>query len=352
MWKVDDRDMDEQQTSILDIKQRSPKNPTTHPAQPATRFGSKGKQLRLSLVLESVGKTALTTVLTVLVEGHEDTSTTGRGRALAAKTLDLEVTVDLVVLQDSKLDLPVLVLDLLGGSVGLLLALLGTTAKTEDQVDVGLLGDTVGGKSGGILKGLAREDETLLLGGEAGLGRDLGLGSGDGGRSLDEKSLKQARNERNIPQRRGCRYGQHERRSALLVGRFLSSCFDASSRAHVERAKNKHYTSCRRIPTAYIQLFSHLQSLNKTHNGLLLRMSLAFAFTRERLLMHAAQLPICCQVTDQNPCRIKIVGPTLGFIIGICAAIICWPLVKCRIVRVYLLYARFRKQAVWVSSEH
>ncbi|BFZ59147.1 hypothetical protein YB2330_000151 [Saitoella coloradoensis] len=37
-------------------------------------------------------------------------------------------------------------------------------------------------------------------------------------------------------------------------------------------------------------------------------------------------LPICCQMTDQNPCRIKIVGPTLGFIIGICAAIICWPL--------------------------
>ncbi|RMY85068.1 hypothetical protein D0861_06641 [Hortaea werneckii] len=37
-------------------------------------------------------------------------------------------------------------------------------------------------------------------------------------------------------------------------------------------------------------------------------------------------LPVCIQCgTNQNPCHIKIVGPTLGFIVGVCMAIICWP---------------------------
>lgn len=33
-------------------------------------------------------------------------------------------------------------------------------------------------------------------------------------------------------------------------------------------------------------------------------------------------LPICIQCgTDQNPCHVKIVGPTLGFLIGIVMAV-------------------------------
>lgn len=35
----------------------------------------------------------------------------------------------------------------------------------------------------------------------------------------------------------------------------------------------------------------------------------------------------CSQVgSHDNPCRIKIIGPTLGFIVGVVAAVICWPL--------------------------
>ena len=48
-------------------------------------------------------------------------------RALAAQTLDLAVTVNLVVLQDGEFGLLPLVLDLLRGGVDLLLALLTTT---------------------------------------------------------------------------------------------------------------------------------------------------------------------------------------------------------------------------------
>jgi hypothetical protein len=49
------------------------------------------------------------------VPAHEDTSTTGRLRALPSETLDATLRVDLVVLQDGHLDLLALVLDLLGG---------------------------------------------------------------------------------------------------------------------------------------------------------------------------------------------------------------------------------------------
>jgi hypothetical protein len=53
------------------------------------------------------------------VPGHEDTGTTGGGRALSSKSLDLAVRSDLVVLEDGHLDLLSLVLDLLGGGLDL-----------------------------------------------------------------------------------------------------------------------------------------------------------------------------------------------------------------------------------------
>ena len=64
---------------------------------------------------EGVCQAALATVLTILVEGHENTSTTLGGRAFTTEAFDLAVRLDLVVLQDSHLDLLTLVLNLLGG---------------------------------------------------------------------------------------------------------------------------------------------------------------------------------------------------------------------------------------------
>jgi len=81
--------------------------------------------------LESVGQATLATVLAVLVEGHENTGTTLSSGTFTAKTLDLAIRVDLVVLEDRHLDLLALVLDLFGSIVGLLLALLGTTTEAE-----------------------------------------------------------------------------------------------------------------------------------------------------------------------------------------------------------------------------
>jgi hypothetical protein len=89
------------------------------------------------------------------------------GGALAAKTLDLAVTVNLVVLEDGELGLLVLVLDLLGGGVDLLLALLTTTTQAKDEVKGRLLLDVVIRKSAAILELLAGEDQALLVRGNA-----------------------------------------------------------------------------------------------------------------------------------------------------------------------------------------
>lgn len=50
--------------------------------------------------------------------------------------------------------------------VGLLLALLGTTAEAEDQVKSRLLLDVVVAKSTAILELLSCEDQALLVGGD------------------------------------------------------------------------------------------------------------------------------------------------------------------------------------------
>ena len=69
----------------------------------------------------------------------------------------------LVVLEDSKLDLLLLVLVLLGSGVILLFPLLGSTTETEHQVEGGLLLDVVITQGPSILQLLASEDKTLLI---------------------------------------------------------------------------------------------------------------------------------------------------------------------------------------------
>ena len=106
--------------------------------------------------------------------------TYGVSRALAAETLNLSVAIDLVVLEDGQLGLLALVLDLLGGGVDLLLALLGTTTQTQDEVEGALLLDVVVGEGAAVLELLAGEDQALLIGGNALLVLDLGLDIVDG----------------------------------------------------------------------------------------------------------------------------------------------------------------------------
>jgi hypothetical protein len=94
---------------------------------------SEAQSMRLFGLVENVSKVATSAVLAVVHGGHEDTSTALGLRALAAETLDLAVAVNLVVLEDSELGLLALVLDLLGGGVHLLLALLGSTFRRRSD---------------------------------------------------------------------------------------------------------------------------------------------------------------------------------------------------------------------------
>lgn len=95
--------------------------------------------------------------------GHEDTSTTGLTWALLAKTNNLVVVINTVVLEDGELDSLALVLDLLGGGVVLLLLLLTTTTETEDKMEGGFLLDVVVGKGAAVFKLLSGKDQTLLI---------------------------------------------------------------------------------------------------------------------------------------------------------------------------------------------
>ena len=108
---------------------------------------------------------ALAAVKTILVAGHEDTGATAGIRALLSQTGEL-VALDLVELHDGELDGLMLVLDLLGGGVSLLLALLATTTQAEDQVEGALLLNVVVTKGAAIFQLLAGEDEALLIRGD------------------------------------------------------------------------------------------------------------------------------------------------------------------------------------------
>ena len=113
--------------------------------------------------VEDVGQSALAAVLTVKVSSHEHAGATLLGGTLTAQTVDLAVVVHLVVLEHGELDLPVLMLDLLGRGVILLLALLAATAQTKHQVKGRLLLDVVVRQGPSILQLLAGKDQPLLV---------------------------------------------------------------------------------------------------------------------------------------------------------------------------------------------
>ena len=65
-------------------------------------------------------------------------------------------------MKHNKLDLLLLVLNLLGLCIGLLLPLLGCTTKTKDQVESRFLLDVVIGECTVVLKLFFGEDQALL----------------------------------------------------------------------------------------------------------------------------------------------------------------------------------------------
>jgi len=150
----------------------------------------------LTVLDEHESHVAATAVLTVaLVSSHK--SIAARGHALSAQTSDLAVTINLVVVENSKLHALMLVGNTLGGGVDLLLVLLATTKQTENKVEGALLLDVVVSKSVTVLELLAGEDKTLLIRGDTLLILDLSLHIVDGITGLNLKSDGLARKSLN-----------------------------------------------------------------------------------------------------------------------------------------------------------
>ena len=118
-------------------------------------------------LIKHIREMAPPAILSVMHRRHEDTRTTRLSRALSPQTLNLAITIDLVVLEHSQLRLLALMLDLLRCGVDLLLALLGTATKTEDEMQCALLLDVVVGERAAVFELLAGEDEALLVGWDA-----------------------------------------------------------------------------------------------------------------------------------------------------------------------------------------
>ena len=115
-------------------------------------------------LIKDISQVAASAVLSIVHSRHEHTCAALFSRTLAPQSLNLAITVDLVVLEHSQLGLLALVLDLFGRGVHLLLALLGATTEAEDQVEGGFLLDVVVRKGASIFELLAGEDQALLVG--------------------------------------------------------------------------------------------------------------------------------------------------------------------------------------------
>lgn len=92
-----------------------------------------------------VSEATTTTIHTIGVRSHEDTWATRRGRAFLAQTLNLTIRINLIILEHSKLDRLMLVLNLFRLGVRLLFTLLATTEKTGRCEDGGMCSETESG---------------------------------------------------------------------------------------------------------------------------------------------------------------------------------------------------------------
>ena len=126
-------------------------------------------------LIKDISQVAFPAVLTVVHSSHEDASSAFLGGALSSQSLDLSVSINLVVLEHCQLGLLALVLDLLRGGVELLLALLAAAAQPQDKVQGRFLLDVVVGEGAAVFELLAGKDQALLVRRDALLVLDLGF---------------------------------------------------------------------------------------------------------------------------------------------------------------------------------
>ena len=132
----------------------------------------KTNDLFLKFVVHEGGST-LSTVVTIMVLGHE--ASNSGNRTVLAKSYNLAITLYSVILKSGKRNILGPPLNLLRLGENLLFTLLSSSTKTKDEMKSRLLLDVVVGESAAILKLLSGEDETLLIRWDSLLVLDLGL---------------------------------------------------------------------------------------------------------------------------------------------------------------------------------
>ena len=114
------------------------------------------------LLLNTVRKSALSAVISVLVLSHEHTCTALLGGALLSQSGDLSVVIYAVELEHGEFHSLVLVLDHLGGGVHFLLSLLSTSTKSENKMKSSLLRDVVVAERTSVLELVVGERELVF----------------------------------------------------------------------------------------------------------------------------------------------------------------------------------------------
>ena len=135
-------------------------------------YSSKTFNLLLHILVKEGGST-LSAVVTIVVLGHKASNSSNGG--VLPEPDNLASVLNTVVFEGLKWNGLVNTLRLLGLGVNLLLPLLSSSTKTEDQVQGGLLLDVVIGKGTSIFQLLSSEDQTLLIRRDSLLVLDLGF---------------------------------------------------------------------------------------------------------------------------------------------------------------------------------
>merc|ERR1719466_14893 len=107
-------------------------------------------QLLILGLVEHVSEATLAAVLTVEVGSHEDPSTTLLSWTLTSQTVNLPIVINLVILENSQLNLAVL-------------ALLSASPAPENQMQGGLFLNIIVGQGAAIFQLLASKDQPLLI---------------------------------------------------------------------------------------------------------------------------------------------------------------------------------------------
>ena len=131
--------------------------------------------LFLILFDEDICQTTFSTVLSIRMAGHENSSSTFFIGTFTSQSGDFTILIYLVIFKDSQFNLLLLVFVLFWCGVILLLTFLSTTTETKDKMKGRFLLDVVVGQCSAIFQLFTSKDQSLLVRGNSFFVLNLGF---------------------------------------------------------------------------------------------------------------------------------------------------------------------------------